>query len=159
VFVTLNIYFDNVHPDSGNLLYAMECFELDFLPAELGRFRRRHHARHRMDQYRRHALEGRETVLKGHAVVHKGMFAHSRLLPPELSEMRQIAPNVVIETHINRVQGAASLPDGTPYPDNGNIMTMVFVKSPDGWRIAHAHNGNINKQAAARDPAKSPVRE
>jgi hypothetical protein len=36
VFVTLNIYFDNVDPDPGNLLCAIECFELDFLPAELG---------------------------------------------------------------------------------------------------------------------------
>ena len=49
--------------------------------------------------------KGRDTVRRAHAVLHTGMFAHSRLLPPEQSEMRQIAPNVVIETHINRREG------------------------------------------------------
>jgi len=49
--------------------------------------------------------KGHDTVRRAHAVLHTGMFAHSRLLPPEQSEMRQIAPNVVIETHINRREG------------------------------------------------------
>ena len=100
--------------------------------------------------------KGREAVRRAHAVIHKGLFAKSRLLPPEQIEMRQIAPNVVIETHINRIEGAGLRPDGKPYPYDGNLMTMVFVKSPEGWRIAHAHNGHIDKQAAARDPAKNP---
>jgi len=69
--------------------------------------------------------------------------------------MRQIAPNVIVETHINRIQGVAPRPDGAAYPDGGNIMTMVFVKSNERWRIAHAHNGYIDKQAAAHDPAKT----
>jgi len=79
--------------------------------------------------------------------MHAGLFAHSRMLPPEQGEMRQIAPNVVI---------VGLRPDGKPYPDDGNLMTMVFVKSREGWRIAHAHNGHIDKQAAAHDPAKNP---
>jgi uncharacterized protein (TIGR02246 family) len=100
--------------------------------------------------------KGRDTVLRGHAVAHQGMFAKSRLLPPEQSEMRQIAPNVVVETHINRLEGVALRPDGRPYPDDGNLITIVFVKSREGWRIAHEHNGHIDKQAAAYDPAKNP---
>jgi uncharacterized protein (TIGR02246 family) len=105
--------------------------------------------------------KGRETVRRAHAVLHKGMFAKSRSVGAEQSEMRQIAPNVVIETHINRIDGvdAALRPNRTPYPDDGNLMTMVFVKTSEGWRIAHAHNGHIDKQAAARDPAKNPAQD
>jgi len=100
--------------------------------------------------------KGHDTVRRAHAVLHTGMFAHSRLLPPEQSEMRQIAPNVVIETHINRLEGVGPRPDGRPYTNDGNLITMVFVKSREGWRIAHAHNGHIDKLAAAHDPAKNP---
>ena len=99
--------------------------------------------------------KGRDTVRRAHAVVHKGLFAHSRMLH-EQSELRQIAPNVVIETHIDRIEGVGLRPDGKPYSDDGNLITLVFVKSHDGWRIAHAHNVHIDKQAAAHDPAKNP---
>jgi uncharacterized protein (TIGR02246 family) len=98
----------------------------------------------------------RDTVRRAHAVLHTGMFAHSRLLPPEQSKMRQIAPNVVIGTHIDRLEGVGPRPDSKPYPDDGNLSTMVFVKSRERWRIAHAHNGHIDRQAAAHDPAKNP---
>lgn len=100
--------------------------------------------------------KGRDTVRRAHAALHAGMFAHSRMLPPEQSEMRQIAPDVVIETHVQRLEGVGLRPDGKPYPDEGNLITVVFVKSREGWRIAHAHNGHIDKQAAAHDPAKYP---
>jgi uncharacterized protein (TIGR02246 family) len=105
--------------------------------------------------------KGRETVRRAHAVLHEGMFAKSRSVGASQSEMRQIAPNVVIETHINRIEGvdAALRPNRQPYPDDGNRMTMVFVKTSEGWRIAHAHNGHIDKQAATRDPAKNPAQD
>ena len=92
--------------------------------------------------------KGRDTVRRAHAALHTGMMAHSRMLPPELVEMREIAPNVVIVTQINRLEGVAPRPDGKPYPDDGNLITMVFVKSRGGWQIAHVRNGHIDKQAA-----------
>jgi ketosteroid isomerase-like protein len=88
-------------------------------------------------------------VLKAHAVLHKGMFANSRMLTPEITMMREIAPNVIVETHVNRIEGAGITPSGAAYPDNGNLLTLVFVKTQDGWRIAHAHNTTI-----AYDPGK-----
>ena len=100
--------------------------------------------------------KGRETVRRAHAIIHKGLFAKSRLLPPEQIEMRQIAPNVVIVTSINKIEGVGLRPDGTPYPNDGNLLTTVLVKSLEGWRIAHGHNGHIDRQAAAHDPAKAP---
>jgi len=80
------------------------------------------------------------------------------MLAPEQIEMRQIAPNVVIMTRINRIEGvdAALRANGKPYPDDGNLISVVYVKSHEGWRISHVHNGHIDKQAAARDPAKAP---
>jgi uncharacterized protein (TIGR02246 family) len=98
--------------------------------------------------------KGRETVLRAHAVLHKGMFATSRLLPPENTMMREIAPDVVVETHVNRIEGASAPSSGSAYPDSGNLITMVFVKTQAGGRIAHAHNTTIDGRAAAHDPAK-----
>jgi uncharacterized protein (TIGR02246 family) len=92
---------------------------------------------------------GRETVLKAHAALHKGMFANSRMLTPEITMMREIAPNVIVETHVNRIEGAGAIPSGAVYPDSGNLITLVFVKTQSGWRIAHAHNTTI-----AYDPGK-----
>ena len=87
--------------------------------------------------------KGRDMVLKAHAVLHKGMFANSRMMTPEITMMREIAPNVIVETHVNRIEGVGALPSGAPYPDSGNLITLVFVKTPGGWRIAHAHNTTI----------------
>jgi uncharacterized protein (TIGR02246 family) len=98
---------------------------------------------------------GRETVLKAHAVLHKGMFANSHMLPPEITMMREVAPNVVVETHVNRIEGVAAPSPGTAYPDSGNLITMVFVRTQAGWRIAHAHNTTIDGRAVAHDPAKN----
>jgi uncharacterized protein (TIGR02246 family) len=87
--------------------------------------------------------KGRETVMKAHALLHKGMFANSRMQTPEITMMREIAPNVIVETHINRIEGVGALPSGAAYPDSGNLITLVFVKTQAGWRIAHAHNTTI----------------
>jgi uncharacterized protein (TIGR02246 family) len=95
-------------------------------------------------------LKGRETVLNAHAKLHTRMFANSHMLTSEITMMREIAPNVIVETHINRIEGVGALPSGAPYPDSGNLITLVFVKTQMGWRIAHAHNTTIT----ARDPAK-----
>lgn len=100
--------------------------------------------------------EGRDTVRKAHAVLHQGIFAHSRLLPPDSLELREIAPGVVVAVSISRIEGAGPTPSGAPYPEGGNILTLVFVKTDSSWRIAHAHNTPISRTAAAHDPAKAP---
>jgi uncharacterized protein (TIGR02246 family) len=87
--------------------------------------------------------KGRETVLKAHAALHKGMFANSRMLTPDITMMREIAPDAIVETHVNRIEGVGALPSGAAYPDSGNLLTLVFVKTQAGWRIAHAHNTTI----------------
>lgn len=100
--------------------------------------------------------EGRETVRRAHAVLHQGIFAHSCLLPPDSLELREIAPGVVVAVSVSRIEGAGPTPSGKPYPEGGKILTLVFVKTDSGWRIAHAHNTPIDRRAAANDPAKAP---
>jgi uncharacterized protein (TIGR02246 family) len=100
--------------------------------------------------------EGRETVRRAHEVLHKGIFAHSRMVRAGKPELREIAPGVVVAVVQNRIEGAGPMPSGEPYPTNGNILTLVFVKTEAGWRIAHAHNTHIDRDAAQHDPAKSP---
>ncbi len=99
---------------------------------------------------------GRGAVRKAHIAFHKGMFAESTLRPPEIIEMRELAPGVVLTVYISNIEGVGLTPGGAPYPSDGAIMTMVLVKTPEGWRIAHAHNTNINAMAVAHDPARAP---
>lgn len=100
--------------------------------------------------------KGRAAVRKAHIAFHKGMFAKSTLMPAEITEMRELAPGVVLVVYISKIEDVGLTPGGTPYPSDGAIMTMVLVKTPDGWRIAHAHNTNINAMAVAHDPARAP---
>ncbi len=105
--------------------------------------------------------KGRDAVRKAHIAFHKGMFATSRLLPPDKKAMREIAPGVVIVVQEGRIEGVGMTPGGTPYPADGNVMTLILVKTAEAnaageWRIAHVHNTNINAMAVAHDPAKRP---
>jgi uncharacterized protein (TIGR02246 family) len=100
--------------------------------------------------------EGRETVLRAHEALHKGIFAHSRMVRAGKPELRETAPNVVVAVVENHIEGAGLMPSGQPYPTSGNRLTLVFVKTEAGWRIAHAHNTTIDREAAQHDPAKSP---
>lgn len=100
--------------------------------------------------------QGRDSVRRAHVAFHKGMFSQSRLLPPETLTVRALAPGVALAVYESRIEGVGLTPGGTPYPADGAIMTMVLVKTPTGWRIAHAHNTNINAMAVAHDPARAP---
>ncbi len=100
--------------------------------------------------------QGREAVRRAHVAFHKAMFANSRLLPAETTVMRQLAPGVALVVYTGKIEGVANTPDGQPYPTDGSIMTMVLVKTAEGWRIAHAHNTTINARAVAHDPARAP---
>ena len=67
--------------------------------------------------------------------------------------MRQLAPSVVVSVTTGGIERVGRTPDGSDYPEDGNVMTEVFVKTADGWRIAHAHNTKIVARAVAHDPA------
>ena len=98
---------------------------------------------------------GREAVRRAHVAFHKGMFAQSTMLPPEIADLRELAPGMVVVVYHSKVEGVGRTPDGAPYPADGAIMTMILIKTGDGWRITHAHNTNVNAMAVAHDPARA----
>ena len=55
------------------------------------------------------------------------------------------------------MEGAGPTPDGQPYPAGGSIMTLLFRRDEGIWRIAHAHNTNVDAAAAAHDPGRARV--
>jgi uncharacterized protein (TIGR02246 family) len=95
--------------------------------------------------------KGRDAVMKAYVLLHTGMFESSHMLTPEVTMMREIAPNVIVETHVNRIEGVGALPSGAAYPTNGNLLTLVIVKTQSGWRIAHAHNTTMAYDRPKKD--------
>lgn len=95
---------------------------------------------------------GRRQVEAAHAALHRTMFAQSRLVPGPVA-LRALAPGVALAVSRTGIEGAGTTPDGRPYPARGGIMTLLFGKSGERWRIIHAHNTNIDAAAAAHDPA------
>ena len=97
--------------------------------------------------------QGRDTVHRAMAMQHEAIFSRSRMLAPKMVQLRRIAPDVVIAVRDSQIEGAGLTSRGTPYPDGGNILTLVFVKTDMGWRICHGHNTSVNREAVRRDPA------
>ncbi len=97
---------------------------------------------------------GRMAVEQAHAALHRmPLFSHSRMVPGPV-EMRPLARDVMMTVETSRIEGAGPTPGGGVYPASGAIMTMIFVRTPDGWRITHAHNTYIDAAAVANDPGR-----
>lgn len=95
---------------------------------------------------------GRETVERAHAGLHRlPLFANSRMVPGAL-ELRALSPDVILAVEHSRVEGAGPTSGGDLYASSGTIGTFLFVRSPEGWRIAHGHNTSIDERASANDP-------
>ena len=102
--------------------------------------------------------QGRETVERAHAGLHRlPLFANSRMEPGEL-EMRALSPDVILAVEHSRVEGAGPTPGGEPYPSSGTIGTFLFVRRATGWQLAHGHNTTIDARATGNDPARQPPR-
>ncbi len=99
---------------------------------------------------------GRDAVRGAHVALHRGMFANSTMLPHDTIETRQLSPDVAMVVYNSSIEGVGATPGGMPYPADGAIMTVILVRTADGWRIAHAHNTFINAVAVAHDPGRAP---
>ncbi len=100
--------------------------------------------------------QGRETVERAHAGLHRlPLFAESRMVPGA-TEMRALSPDVVLVIERSRVEGAGPTPGGEPYPLSGTIGTFLFVRTSGGWRLAHGHNTTVDDRAVDNDPARKP---
>lgn len=101
--------------------------------------------------------EGREQVRRAHEALHRApMFAHSRVHEVSV-DLRPVAPDLVIGISRTAMEGAGPTPDGRPYPAGGSIMTLLYRRDRGIWRIAHAHNTNVDATAAPYDPSRARV--
>jgi uncharacterized protein (TIGR02246 family) len=96
---------------------------------------------------------GKAQVFKAHEAFHKTIFKDRDLHNADTTELRQMAPGVVVVTQIVPADGYTS-PSGTVVPPNKNILTTVFVRHGDKWLVSEGHNTVIDERAAAHDPGK-----
>lgn len=104
--------------------------------------------------------KGRSEAELAHKVYLETMF---RNVPLELEEVESITPvsaDVLVVVARWSI-GAFTPPDGAPVPASKDRMTLILVRTPEGLRIAHGANVQINPIAQQFDPAKGapPARQ
>jgi uncharacterized protein (TIGR02246 family) len=95
--------------------------------------------------------KGKAQVFKAHDTLHKTMFKDRLLHDPQVEELRQIAPDVVIATSVIPADGYTTS-GGTVEPAGRDVLTEVFVKRDGKWLVASGHNTTIVEAAQAHDP-------
>ena len=71
----------------------------------------------------------------------------------EIEAIRPIGADAVLAVVRKRIH-AFTAPDGVAIPPMQNRLTLVFKRTPDGLRLAHGANVEINARAARSDPAQ-----
>ena len=69
-----------------------------------------------------------------------------------IESLRPAGSDAVIVVVRKRID-AMTAPDGAAIPATQNRLTLVFRRTPDGLRLAHGANVEINARAARSDPA------
>ena len=96
---------------------------------------------------------GKAQVFLAHDRMHQTTFKDRQWHNAETTELRQVAPNVVIVTEAVPMDGFRA-PDGSMTPPSKNMLTLVLVHREGRWLITQGHNTIIDAQAAAHDPGK-----
>ena len=99
------------------------------------------------------AWRGKAQVLLAHDRMHRTTFKDRQWNDAEATELRLVAPGVVIATQAIPMDGFRS-PDGTPAAPNRNLLTLVLVHRDTRWLVTEGHNTVIDPVAAAHDPGK-----
>lgn len=71
----------------------------------------------------------------------------------EIETLRPIGADAVLAVVRKRIHAFVA-PDGVAIPPTQNRLTLVFQQTPDGLRLAHGANVEINARAALSDPAQ-----
>ena len=69
----------------------------------------------------------------------------------EIESVRPIGSDAILAVVRKRID-AFTAPDGTDIPATQNRLTLVFRRTPDGLRLAHGANVEINARAARSNP-------
>jgi uncharacterized protein (TIGR02246 family) len=97
-----------------------------------------------------HHWAGKDAVHKGHAALHKGMFAKTNM-SVESMVIRAIAPNVAVVVATMHF-GASTDPRWPAQPPHKTRGSFTTVKRERVWKIAHFHNTIIDPRAEDNDP-------
>jgi uncharacterized protein (TIGR02246 family) len=70
----------------------------------------------------------------------------------EIESVRPVGADAVLAVVRKRID-AFTAPDGAAIPSTQNRLTLVFRRTPDGLRLAHGANVEVNPRAARSNPA------
>jgi len=95
---------------------------------------------------------GRDEIMVAHTAFHETIFKNHSYRTDAV-ETRAIAPGVAVAVATETFDGFKA-PDGRDWPKARNRLSYVLVKGPDGWKIAHGQNAEVDEVAAKHDPVK-----
>lgn len=93
---------------------------------------------------------GRVAIVKAHAILDKLMFKDTKVKTDAI-ETRAISPDVAAAVVTESIDGYTT-PSGQAVPPGQVRLNYIMTKGPDGWKIAHTANIQINAEAAKNDP-------
>ncbi len=96
---------------------------------------------------------GRDEIMVAHTAFHQTIFKNHSYRTDAV-ETRSIAPGVAVAVATETFDGFKA-PDGRVWPKARNRLSYVLVKGPDGWKIAHGQNAEVDEVAAKHNPVKN----
>jgi uncharacterized protein (TIGR02246 family) len=97
---------------------------------------------------------GRDAVMAAHAAFHATTFKDNRMKIDAI-EIRSLGNDFAIAV-ATMTHDAFRAPDGRNFPKSQNRCTHVLAKGPEGWKIVHGHNVQVDAEAAKHDPINKP---
>ncbi len=93
---------------------------------------------------------GNPAVLKGHAAIHRTIFAKTSMTV-EKTSVRAIDPNTAIAVATMKF-GPVPMPSGQVLPELRTRGSFIVVRRDGIWKIAHFQNTTIDADAERNDP-------
>lgn len=98
---------------------------------------------------------GKAQVIAVHHVYLTTMFRGVPMSLKSIESLRTVGPDVVVAV-VRWSVGQFNPPDGSTIPAADDRMTLVFRRTPEGLRLAHGANVQINPVAEQFDPSRGP---
>lgn len=96
---------------------------------------------------------GRDEIMRAHTVFHETIFKNHKYRTDAV-QTRLIAPGVAVAVVTETFDGFTA-PDGRQWPQARNRLSYIMLKGPEGWKIAHGQNAEIDEIAAKHDPVQN----
>src|SRR6185312_3093381 len=96
---------------------------------------------------------GRDEIMVAHTAFHQTIFKNHKY-HTDAVETRSVAPGVAVSVATETFDGFTA-PDGRVWPKARNRLTYVLVNGPEGWKIVHGQNAEVDEVAAKHNPVKN----